>query len=83
MIVISTRDFRTNQSKYLNLVKSGEHIVLKSRSGSFKITPVSEEDAVVNKRDLADDLRKALVEVKESILNEKPLQSFDSLIVFP
>lgn len=80
MIVISTRDFRTNQSKYLNLVKSGEHIVLKSRSGSFKITPVSEEDAVVNKRDLADDLRKALVEVKESILNEKPLQSFDSLI---
>ena len=39
MIVISTRDFRTNQTKYLNMVKSGEYVVLKSRAGKFRIFP--------------------------------------------
>ena len=28
MVVVSTRDFRTNQTKYLNLAKAGEHVVL-------------------------------------------------------
>ena len=39
MVVISTRDFRTNQTKYLNLAKAGEHVVLKSRAGNFRIFP--------------------------------------------
>lgn len=29
MVVVSTRDFRTNQTKYLNLAKAGEHVILK------------------------------------------------------
>ena len=32
MVIVSTRDFRTNQTKYLNLAKAGEHVVLKSRA---------------------------------------------------
>ena len=28
MVVVSTRDFRTNQTKYLNLAKAGEYVVL-------------------------------------------------------
>ena len=39
MVVVSTRDFRTNQTKYLNLAKAGEHVVLKSRAGNFRIFP--------------------------------------------
>lgn len=65
MVVVSTRDFRVNQTKYLNMAKSGEHVVLKSRAGSFRISPEDTKDvkeAIEGKRillsaeSLADEL---------------------------
>lgn len=50
MLVISTREFRSKQSKYLDMAKNGEDIILKSREkGSFKLVPVVESDVIVNK----------------------------------
>ena len=50
MLVISTREFRDKQGVYLGMAKNGEDIVLKSReNGSFKLIPVSENDAIVEK----------------------------------
>lgn len=80
MLVVSTRDFRTNQTKYLNKANAGEHVVLKSRAGSFKIVPVSSDDIVSNKKELAAELRGALQEVKDHIDGKKELQSLDSLL---
>lgn len=80
MLVVSTRDFRTNQTKYLKKANSGEHVILKSRAGSFKIVPISSNDIVSDKRDLAAELRGALQEVKDHIEGKKQLQSLDSLL---
>lgn len=80
MLVVSTRDFRTNQTKYLSKANSGENVVLKSRTGSFKIVPISPDDIVSNKRDLAAELCGALKEVKDHIEGKKQLQSLDSLL---
>ena len=79
MVVVSTRDFRTNQTKYLNLAKAGEHVVLKSRAGNFRIFPDngSNTDAP---RDLMKELRNALTEVKEAIAGKRKLQSAESLL---
>lgn len=79
MLVVSTRDFRTNQTKYLKKANAGEHVILKSRTGSFKIVPISSDDIVSNKRDLAE-LRGALQEVKDHMEGKKQLQSLDSLL---
>jgi antitoxin (DNA-binding transcriptional repressor) of toxin-antitoxin stability system len=50
MLVISTREFREKQGMYLHKAKNGEDIVLKSReNGSFKLVPVSEDDALISK----------------------------------
>jgi len=49
MTLISIRDFRSNQGKYLGLAASGESVILTSRSGNFKIVPVTDDDSVVNK----------------------------------
>lgn len=50
MLVISTRDFRANQSKFMDMANSGEDIILKSRkNGSFKLVPVSEHDTLISK----------------------------------
>ena len=80
MVVISTRDFRTNQTKYLNLAKAGEHVVLKSRAGSFRIFPDDGGDTIDAPRDLMKELRNALTEVKEAIAGKRKLQSADSLL---
>lgn len=81
MVVISTRDFRTNQTKYLNLAKTGEHVVLKSRAGNFRIFPETEDlDSVKKTRDLVVELRGALREVREAIAGKRSLQTAESLL---
>ena len=80
MVVVSTRDFRTNQTKYLNLAKAGEHVVLKSRVGSFRIFPEDKDgDTIKAPRDLMVELKGALQEVKEAIAGKRVLQSADNL----
>ena len=79
MVVISTRDFRTNQTKYLNLAKAGEHVVLKSRAGNFRISPDDGSHSIDSSRDLMKELRNALTEVKEAIAGKRKLQSADRL----
>lgn len=80
MIVISTRDFRANQTKYLNMARKGEDIILKSRSsGSFKLTPVEADDNIV-KRDLTEELRLALQQVRDHIDGKIKLKSAESLL---
>ena len=80
MVVVSTRDFRTNQIKYLNLAKAGEHVVLKSCAGSFRILPEDGSDTIDAPRDLMKELRNALTEVKEAIDGKRKLQSAESLL---
>lgn len=46
MQVVSAREFRSNQGKFLNAAKNGQSVLLKSRYGNFKITPVTEEDSL-------------------------------------
>ena len=79
MVVVSTRDFRTNQTKYLNMAKSGEHVVLKSRAGNFRISPEDGEDTIDAPHDLMKELKNALTEVKEVIAGKRLLQSADRL----
>lgn len=64
MVVLTGREFRANQAKYLGVAQSGEDVVVKSRAGSFRIVPISDEDVVVKKDELAESLYRALKEVK-------------------
>lgn len=80
MVVVSTRDFRTNQTRFLNLARAGEYVILRSRTGRFRITPVDADVPEEEKRDLASDLRGALRETKEYMAGKRQLQTLDSLI---
>lgn len=64
MIVISTRDFRDNQTKFSDMVNKGEDIVLKSRkNGSFKLVPIGENDLLISKEYILEpdaDLERAV-----------------------
>jgi antitoxin YefM len=50
MLIISSREFRDNQKKYLDLVdeKKQQVIVQRGKNKSYKIVPISEEDLYFN-----------------------------------
>lgn len=53
MIIVSTRDFRANQGRYLHQARNGEDVIIKSRDhGSFKVTPVTKDDTVYSMEEL-------------------------------
>lgn len=80
MTVISIRDFRSNQSKYLNLASNGESVILTSRSGSFRIVPVTADDSVMTKAEFEAKIEAARAEIlagKGTVVNGKAeLNSF-------
>ena len=80
MVVVTGRDFRANTAKYVDVAYRGEDVVVKSRAGSFRVVPISEDDIVINKRDLTEELRGALLEAKESIEGKRKLNTLDNLI---
>ena len=85
MLVISTREFREKQGKYLKMVAKGEDVVLKSRNeGSFKLTPVTEDDTLMSKEEFFAKIDKALDEARQGkgikITSKEELEAyFDSL----
>ena len=66
MTIVSTRDFRANQTKFLDMALRGEHVVLKSRRGSFRLMPVeNEEEEEEPKRDVTAEICQAMKDWKE------------------
>ena len=79
--VVSVRDFRANQGKYLDLAANGESVILTSRKGQFKIVPISEDDSVVSKKEFfarVDEARKSIAEGKGVSVSGK--EELDSLL---
>ena len=64
MTVVSTSEFRSNQTRYLDMVDNGEHVILRSRRGSYRLTPVpSKKKKPI--RDITPQVCQALKDWKE------------------
>lgn len=68
MEIITARDFRSNQSKYLKDANAGASVIITSRQGCFKIVPIAKEDTIVSK-----DIWDALTEVKDHLAGNNNL----------
>ena len=81
MTIVSARDFRANQGKYFSMVNAGEHVILKSREGSFRLVPITSTDSISEKsQNIEVELRGALRELKEAIAGKQQLNTLDNLI---
>jgi Phd_YefM. len=71
MLVVSMREFRSNQGKYLDLANAGKEVILKSREqGSFALTPITEYTTLIPKEYILEpdeDLKRAIT--GEELLN--------------
>ncbi len=60
MVIISSREFRANQSKYLKMASNGEDVILKSRgNGNFKIVPLTTDDTLMTRAELDAKINQA------------------------
>ncbi len=65
MEVISAREFRSHQGKYFDMVKKGIDVIIKSRGrGSFKITPVIEDDTLMTKEEFWAKVDKGIEQIE-------------------
>lgn len=82
MTIVTTRDFRANQTKFLDMALRGEQVVLKSRRGSVRLTPVEDEaEEEEPKRDVTAEICQAMKDWKEYLETGKsdkfrPLDDF-------
>lgn len=73
MHVISLSKFRTNQTAALLLALQGESVLLTSRLGAFKLTPVTAEEKIISR------ISKGMEEVKlieKGVLHGKDVNTF-------
>lgn len=49
MQVVTAQEFRSNQGKFLNAAINGQAVLLKSRYGNFKITPIEATDSLTER----------------------------------
>ena len=65
MTIVSTRDFRANQTKFLEMALRGEHVVLRSRRGSVRLMPLEVEEEEEPKRDVTAEICQGMKDWKE------------------
>lgn len=68
MLIVSAREFRSNQGKYLSAAKAGKSVILTSRIGCFKIIPITDEDQIVE-----NQIQASISEVKAHMEGGKEL----------
>lgn len=79
-MIVTSREFRANQSRYIGFAHNGEDVILKSRAGSVRLIPVDTSETKTVSRNLAVELQSALTDVKESMQGKKKLLSWEELL---
>lgn len=74
MQIVSAREFRSNQGRFLNAARNGQSVILTSRYGKFKISPVTEDDTLTTR------ISQGLREVKMIESGELPAKSADAFL---
>lgn len=74
MEIVSARQFRANQTAVLKKAKDGESVLISSRVGMFKITPVTEDDTLTTR------ISRGLEEVKMIMDGKLPKRSVEDML---
>ena len=62
MVVVSSREFRANQRKYLNLARVKDVVITSRSCGSYRIVPVKEEDQLLDELQLDAKIRQGIAD---------------------
>ena len=65
MLVVSSKEFRQNQTKYFEKIDNGEQVIIhRGKSKAYAVTAVSEEDLYFN-AEMINRIKKSKKEVEQ------------------
>lgn len=80
MVIVSSKEFRSRQGKYLDMAAGGQTVILRTRHGSFQITSLSEDDTLLSKEELYDKIDKGIQDIKSgkgyTVTSKRDLEDF-------
>lgn len=80
MVIVSSKEFRSRQGKYLDMAAGGQTIILHTRRGSFQITSLSEDDTRLSKEELYHKIDKGIQDIKSgkgyTVTSKRDLEKF-------
>ena len=80
MVIVSGKEFRSRQRKYLDMAADGQTVILRTRRGSFRITSLSEDDTLLSKEELYDKINKGIQDIKSgkgyTVTSKRDLEKF-------
>lgn len=62
MVVVSSREFRANQSKYFDLALVNDVVITSRTHGSYRLVPVKENDMLLNEETLNEKIRQGIAD---------------------
>ncbi|RGV37023.1 prevent-host-death protein [Bacteroides clarus] len=81
MLVISSREFRENQKKYFDSVDGGEQVIVqRGKDRSYKLVPVTSEDACMTQEEFYAKVNRSLQQVREGKAHTLDLDKLDEFL---
>lgn len=81
LMIVTGKEFRSRQGKYVGAAFAGQDVVVRSRRGCFRIIPVpAAEEPSTTEEDMEQRLSGALKEVKDSIEGKTQLLSWEDML---
>ena len=62
MVVVSSRVFRANQSKYFDLARTHDVVITSRTHGSYRLVPVTEDDTLIDSATLDAKIRQGIAD---------------------
>ena len=65
MVVVSSRDFRSNQRKYFDLARTNDVVITSRTHGSYRLVPIKEDDTLIDAATLDAKVRRGIAEYEQ------------------
>lgn len=65
MVLVSSREFRANQKKYLDLAKRNTVVITSRTHGNYRLVPVSDNDMLIDEEALQAKINRGIAEYEQ------------------
>ena len=81
MLVVSSREFRDNQKKYMDLVDSNQQVIIQRGKGkAYVLTPVNEKDRYFMDPDMMAEIQEGIAQYQAGKTTQVGKADFDRLL---
>lgn len=81
MLVISSREFRDNQKKYMDLADNNEQVIIqRGKEKAYALTPVGQKDKYFMDPEILADLQEGIKQYRNGQTTKVDKADFDELL---